>query len=269
MQVKDSILNVLGLTDKTRTENERVYRRNLIADARIARFFFESGRVFPIGDLSYGGFSVVRDDNCEPFEKIKNGRQVLVKIDVLGEEIVCAAKKTFDMRNKMGFEFQHTESKLLLFMRSVLDFIEIGAELAERSPKGINPNQLAGGTSPRGYVASPTVYVNHDFEKNKLIEAGIGFNEIKATYALVYRAGQVMTYHNIAPGALLGEPRPTPGIDVTILRKGILILKGVQSASVENHRAQAALEFFVHFFLSGKAAGSLPTVQDDGQSNVA
>jgi hypothetical protein len=214
-------------------EESRLYHRFIVNQENLC-FVMQNGTLLGnVYELSYGGLSLAgipptKTGNSKPTPKELENLKT-VELYFLDKSISCQVEEKYQNPNRQGYQLIHEQTQVLTFLKEIISWIRAGAALAYLEKQ-----------EREGFDGELPEYLNFDGPIPVEIEWGgidgqkipnflLSLQQDKVTYQLTRKNGQLLTAHNVWPGAESGEMRMTTGLDSQIVRMGLAVLVGLSS----------------------------------------
>jgi hypothetical protein len=217
-------------------EDARLYHRFPINNPRLFLVSHGEKLLGFIQEISYGGFSLSpTQEKSTTIKKTSKTNPTVsretLQLSFLDRTIQCQIEERYQSNDKIGYRFEHEQTEVLSFLKEIIPWIRAGAALGHLQKLETNgfEGELPDYLSFEGPI--PIEVDWNGLDSKKIANFSITFKQDQVVYQLLKQNDELITKHNVWPGAESGELTPTRKLDEMICRSGLAILVGLATES--------------------------------------
>lgn len=205
-------------------QEQRVAHRYSIADSRICSISIDGAEPEVIGNLSYGGFSML-----SPKQSVARNERLPFKGTFLGLDFKGEVLKVYQGVTSEGFSFCHDSAALLVFFNRYLEKMRLGSTLT-KVPDHLLKDRFKEGGWLCFHGDGPSD-LRIKAENEVIREAIVSFRVGEDYFDVLCQDGIFTTRMSLDKQGVAARMSKTKEVDVDILRQAICILCGLTSGT--------------------------------------
>lgn len=217
-------------------EDARLYHRFPISNPRLFLASHGNKLLGSVQEISYGGVSLSpnqekRNPRKESEKQISAISKVTLQLSFLDRAITCQVEERYQSNEKIGYRFEHEHTEVLSFLKEIIPWIRAGSALGHLQKLERNGFE---GELPEYLSFEGPIPIEVDWnglDSQKIPNFSITFKQDKVIYQLRKEKEELITKHNVWPGAESGDLTATLKLDEMICRIGLAILVGLSNES--------------------------------------